>query len=139
MVNICIQFGNFYATGQIFIAVNCQRLKKNSALWSHCSLPRARSANANSLKLFTNCNHIKVVKAIFGKTCVKAVACFDKLIRREETFNLGRYGLLLNCFALTGKLQPILDAGLRAIIVYRFVPLTNENQCYNVYNINQRN
>ena len=27
----------FYAIGQIFIVVNCQKMKQNLPIWSHCS------------------------------------------------------------------------------------------------------
>ena len=33
---LCL-LGNFYATGEIFIVVNGQRLKNNLVIWSHCS------------------------------------------------------------------------------------------------------
>ena len=35
MASICTNFGNFCATGQIFIVVNCHRLKNNPAIGSN--------------------------------------------------------------------------------------------------------
>ena len=39
LTNFCTYICNFYAIGQISIAVNGQRLKNNLAIWSHCHPP----------------------------------------------------------------------------------------------------
>ena len=48
----------FYATWQIFIALNGQKLKNNVAVWSHCTVSQTTSS-PHFLSLSLSCFHIK--------------------------------------------------------------------------------
>ena len=53
------QLWHFYVNGQIVIVVNRQRLKNNTAIWSHCSIIKITSLLFPSYALFYNqCDQI---------------------------------------------------------------------------------
>ena len=45
------KFGHFYASGQIFVVVNGQKLKNNLVIWSHCLLRESWTFWYNSFQI----------------------------------------------------------------------------------------
>ena len=124
-VTICTNSGNFYATGQIFISVSGQRLKKNLAIWSHCCQLRANGRCPNALSLLRRSSFI--VKMLVVHHLLRLLLLLAPLFNVTASALTTRRRRRRLCRSLFGDVDVLhFDAQCVVVVVVQRVPKTHE-------------